>query len=301
MSYRTELLSNLPDSIFEGSDEIFAEEYINAEKDVREKMDEILTKMTSMCVKVLGVVFAKCKESNVLKSAIDLVSKKGDLAREWCIKILEEQNQPVPMLNIALLVIINVGHSKDIGAVRRYTKYPNPSIRNKALDVAAKLNKKDAEVLIIEALNDEDEKVWSNAANIIDRESSLSEESINKICLFVKTKLLQNKDITIQEAKRFAGLIRATGKLNNYINKEPLEDEIISITSDLLKGKGGLLKFIKADPNKEQLEIIYACLSALGKIGGNKSRKYLNTLPRVNSTLSKIAHETIEELDKKTV
>ena len=295
----SELLLNLPDSIFEGSDEIFAEEYIHAEKDVRDQMDEILMKMTSMCIKVLSAVFAKGKDPNVLKGAIDLVSKKGDLARQWSIKMLDDHNQPLPMLNIALLVIINVGHSNDISVVKKYTKHPNPSIRTKALDVTVKLNKKDAEVLIIEALNDEDEKVRDRAVTLIERESSLSEESVNKLRLFIKTKLLQKKDITIHEAKRLAGLLRAIGKLTDLIHKEPLEDEILGIVSDLLKGRIGLLKFIKADLNEEQLEIIYACLSTLGKIGGSKSRTFLNTISRGNTMLSKIAHEAIEELDKK--
>jgi hypothetical protein len=291
----------LPDSIFEGSDEIFAEEYINAEKDVRDQMDEILMKMTSMCIKVFSAVFAKGRDPNVLKSAINLVSKKGDLARQWSIEILDDRNQPLPMLNIALLVIINVGHVNDISMVKKYTKHPNPSIRTKALDATVKLNKKDAEVLIIEALNDEDEKVRDRAATLIERESSLSEESVNKLRLFIKTKLLQKKDITIHEAKRLAGLFRAIGKLTGLIHKESLEDEILGIVSDLLKGKTGLLKFIKADINEEQLEIIYACLSTLGKIGGSKSRTFLKTISRGNNMLSKIANEAIEELDKKLI
>jgi hypothetical protein len=203
------------------------------------------------------------------------------------------------MLNIALLVIINVGHDNDIGVVKKYTKHPNPSIRIKALDATVKLNKKDAEVLIIEALNDEDEKVRDRAVTLIERESSLSEESVNKLHLFIKTKLLQKKDITIHEAKRLAGILRAMGKLTDCVHKKPLEDEILGIVSDLLKGKSGLLKFIKADLNEEQLEIIYACLSTLGKIGASKSRTFLNTISRGNTMLSKVAHEAIEELEKK--
>jgi hypothetical protein len=298
----SELLLNLPDSIFAGSDEIFAEEYINSESAVRDQMNEVLTKMTSMCIKVFSAVFAKCNDPNILKSAIDLVSKKGDLARQWSIKILDDQNQSPPMLNIALLVIINVGHSNDINVVKKYTKHPNPSIRIRALDAMGKLNKKDAEILIIGALNDEDGKVRDRAATLIERESSLSEESVNKLRLFIKTKLLQKKDMTIHEAKHLAGLIRAMGKLNDYyIHKEPLEDEILGIVSDLLKGRTGLLKFIKTDLNEEQLEIIYACLSTLGKIGGSKSKTFLKTISRGNTMLSKIAHEAIEELDKKII
>ena len=107
--------------------------------------------------------------------------------------------------------------------------------------------------------------------------------------------------MTIHEVKHLACLLRAMGKLTDLVHKEPLEDEILGIISDLLKGRIGLLKFIKADINEEQLEIIYACLSTLGKIGGSKSRTFLNTISRGNTMLSKIAHEAIEELDKKLI
>jgi hypothetical protein len=294
----SELLLNLPDSIFEGSDEIFAEEYILAEKDMRDQMDEILMKMSSMCVKVFGTVFAKGKDPNVLKNAIDLVSKKGDSARQWAIKTLDERSQSVPMLNIALLIIANVGHSNDFSVIKKYTEHPNPNIRTRALDAIVKLNKKDAENLIIQALNDEDEKVRGRAVNLIEREISLSDESVNKLCLYIKTKLLEKKDITTHEAKRLAGLFRAMGKITDSIHKDPLENEILEIISDLLKGRTGLLKYIKADPTEEQLEIVYAGITTLGKIGGSKSKTFLKTISRGNTMLSKIAHESIEELDK---
>jgi hypothetical protein len=288
---------------------MFAEEYIKAERDVRIQMNDVLMKMTSMCIKVFNAVFAKGKDPNVLKSAIDLISKKGDLAREWSMKILDDQSQSLPMLNIALLVIINVGHVNDTRLVKKYLKHPNPSIRTKALDAMVKLNKKDAEALIIEAtealiieaLNDGDEKVRNHAATLIERESTLSEESVHKLRLFINTKLKQKKDITIQEAKRIAGLIRTIGKITDLIHKERLEDDLLAVASDLLKGKGGILKFIKAEINEEQLEILNACLSTLGKIGGSRSRTFLSTISRKNKMLSNIAHGAIEELDKKNI
>jgi hypothetical protein len=290
---------NLPDSVFEGCDEIFAHKYINAEPEERKKINEIMMQMTSMCVRIADVIFDKCKDPNILRSVIELLSKKGDLARRWCIKILNDQNQPVSMLNVALLVIINVGQTDDIGLIKRYIKHSNSSIRNKALGVIAKLNKQDAEISAIEALGDEDEKVRIHAANIIERELSLSDESVKKLILLIKAKLEKKKDMTIHEAGFIAGLLKAIGKSADYRDKEHLEDDIIVIASDLLKGKNVFQKFIKTEPGKEQLEIISACLSSLGRIGGSKSRDYLKKLSHGDTTLSKIAHEAVELLNRK--
>jgi len=292
-------LSNLPDSVFEGSEEIFAHKYINSEQDARNQINEILMQMSSMFIKIAGVVFDKCKDPNVLKSVIDIMSKKGEPARQWCIKILNDQNPSVAMLNYALLVIVNTGQAEDSGLVKRYVKHSNHSIRSKVLGAIVKLNKKDAQELAIEALGDEEEKVRSQAANIIERELSLPDESVRKLMLFVKAKLEKKKDMTMSEAGFIAGLIKATGRAANGINKEYLENDIIGIASELYKGKNGFLKIIKTEPGKEQSEIVVACLSSLGKIGSAKSRDYLKTISKGDSLLAKTAHESMEELNKR--
>lgn len=292
-------LSNLPDSVFEGSEEIFAHKYINSEQDARNQINEILMQMSSMFIKIAGVVFDKCKDPNVLKSVIDIMSKKGEPARQWCIKILNDQNPSVAMLNYALLVIVNTGQAEDSGLVKRYVKHSNHSIRSKVLGAMVKLNKKDAQELAIEALGDEEEKVRSQAANIIERELSLPDESVRKLMLFVKAKLEKKKDMTMSEAGFIAGLIKATGRAANGINKEYLENDIIGIASELYKGKNGFLKIIKTEPGKEQSEIVVACLSSLGKIGSAKSRDYLKTISKGDSLLAKTAHESMEELNKR--
>jgi len=290
--------SNLPDSVFEGSEEIFAHKYMNAEPDVRNQINDILMQMTSMFIKISGVVFDKCKDPNVLKSVIDIMSKKGEPARQWCLKILNDQNPSVAMLNYALLVIVNVGQIDDAGFVKQYIKHSNHSIRSKALGAMVKLNKKDVQDLAIEALGDEEEKVRSQAANIIERELSLSKESVNKLLQLVKSKLEKKKDMTMSEAGFIAGLIKSMGRAADGVNKENLENEIIGIASELHK-VSGFLKIIKTEPGKEQSEIVAACLSTLGKIGGAKSKDYLKTLSRGDSLLAKTAHEAMEELNKK--
>lgn len=296
MSNASELLLKMPDSVFEGSEEAFADEFIHADQNLRNKMSDILTQMNSKCIDIIGVVFGKCKDPNVLKNAIELLSKKEELARQWSIKILDDQNQPLAVINIALLVIMNVGHIDDVSAVKKYVKNPSSSIRVKALGAIAKLNKKNAEGLVIEALKDGEEKVRNQAASLIEHELSLSGESVNKLLLFLKEKM-HKKDLTANEAGFIAGLLKALGKFKDQIKKESLENEIIAIASDLLNERKGLLKFIKTELNKEQQEILCACASTLGKIGGIKSKDLLKSLSNSDNVLSSAAKEAIAELN----
>lgn len=296
----SELLLNLPDSILEGAEEIIADEYIQANKDLKNEINDVLLKSKSICVKIVDVMIDKSKEPDVLKGVIEILSKKGEVARRWSTKILDEQKQPLSIINVALLVIINVGHGDDMNSIKSYVKHSNPSIRVKALAAIAKMNKKEAVGMVIEALTDEEERVRSQAANLIENELSLSGESINKLLLFVKEKL-HKKNITANEAGFIAGLLRSTGKFNNGHNKESLENEIIGIASDLLNERKGFLKFIKTELSKEQKEIICACASALGKTGGAKSKEFLKTLSKNDAVLSNAAKEAMAQLDKNCI
>ena len=294
------LFPDLPDSVFEGSEEIFAHKYIHAEPEVRNQINDILMQLTSVCIETVNIVFEKCKDPNVLKSVVELLSKKGEPARQWAIKILDDRTQSISMLNVALLVITNVGQADDTAFVKRYVKNSNASIRTRALSVMVKLNKNDAGNIVIEALKDEEEKVRTHAASLIEHELSLSEESSHKLLFFIKA-MLQKKNMTINEAVFIAGLLKAIGRSGNGMNKESVENEMIAIAADLLKGRTGILKFIKAELDKEQLEIISACLSTLGKTGGTKSRDYLKTLLHGDAALSKIVHQATEEINRRLV
>jgi HEAT repeat protein len=203
------------------------------------------------------------------------------------------------MLNIALLVMINVGQSSDTDSIKKYIKYPNASIRARAVSTIARLNKNEAESFVIDALQDEEEKVRSQAATILEHELFVSGESINKLLLFVKEKM-HKKDMKLNETAIIAGIIRAMGKVQDSKDKEKLENEIIDIVSDLLKERKGFLKIIKSDLSRERIEILGACAVTLGKIGGKKSREYLKTLLNVDDALSKVVNEAMAELDKKS-
>lgn len=299
LSKKSELLFNMPDSIFEGIEEELAEEFIHEDRELRKQINDILMQLKSKCIDIVNIIFMKGRDSDVLKDAIELISKKGELARTWSVKILEDQNQPVSMINIALLLMANVGHGDDVSMIKRYVHHPNASIRVKAVTAITKMNKKEAEGVVIKALGDSEEKVRNQALNLMEHELSLSGESINKILSFMKEKL-QNKSITEHEAGFIAGLLRAAGNFKDGMNKEYLESEIIGMASDILHERKGLLKFIKKNIGKEQQEMICACVSTLGQTGGIKSKEFLKTLLNGDNIMSRAAKEAMAHLEKNT-
>ncbi|MCX5851376.1 MAG: HEAT repeat domain-containing protein [Deltaproteobacteria bacterium] len=290
------LPSSLADAIFDGSEETLIEAYMQAGLTGRQKINDVLMKLGPRCITILDAVFSRCESPEVWKSAIDVLCRKGDPARGWALQVLGDWNRSASIASAALIIIGYVGQSHDTAQVKKYLKHENPRLRIKALDASARLNRKEAEPLIIDALHDEDEKVWNHAVSSLTVVSPLSEESVSRLLELIKRELPDDKKDTVHRAHNLARLVKAVGALADAPHKELLEDAILSMTAGLLKEKRGLFAFFKAGTDKERLEVIHAGISSLGKIGGEKSLAFLQSLARSKSPVSGIAEETIRRL-----
>lgn len=288
---------DLPDAILEGAEDIFVGEYIQADKDIRDVINAVLMQLQTMCMKIINGVLQKSKDPDILKSAMDVLSKQGETARQWSLKMLDDPSQSLSTMNIALLLMPHVGQSEDSNLVKKFLKHPNGSIRGKALSAIVKLNPKDAAPPVLDALNDSEEKVRNQAAILMEHDLSLTVDSLKRLLLFLKEKL-RKKDITSGDAIWLSGLIKAVGKNKDYPDKGLLEDEMIGIASDLISERKGLLKFIKSEPGREQQDILSACASVLGRIGGAKSKDFLKKLSDGDTPLSHSARQAMEEMNK---
>lgn len=287
------------DYLLKDSREAFAYAYVTASAEERKAMNAILIRLEETCVKIADTILDLSKDSEVFRNIAGLLSQKGDCARQWALKTLENQAQAISRLNIAMMVLMHVGTESDFPLIKKYLKYPNHSIRNRALSTAVKLNKKESESFVLDALNDEHDVVRENAASLIEREIVPSELSANKILIFVKSKLEDKKNLTEKEAFYLSSIIRPIARNLSLVRKESLENALLDIVSDLWKGKTGVLKFIKAEPSPAEKEIISACLLVLGKIGSEKTGDYLKAVAKGAGVLSEEAARALEEVNRR--
>lgn len=289
----------LPDYLFESSCKVFAEEYVRCSTEERKSMNAVMSRLHEISLKIADDILNISKDPDVLKNMADLLSQKGNLARPWAIKALENQTQSLALLNLALLVLQNVGEDGDFHVMEKYIKYPNHTIRNRALAVAAKLNPKEAERYVADALTDDHELVREHAVAIFERDLIPSELTANKIVMLVKAKLQKNKDLSEKDAFSLAAMIRTIARNTALVNNHALESDIIGMTSEMWKGKSGVLKFIKAEPTAAEKEIVSACLLVLGKIGTEKTADFLNTFSKGAGALGTPTLRALEEINRR--
>ena len=299
MIQESEFLKGMPDSIWEGMEERIADEYIQGDANLRSKIDEVLLLSNTMCIKTVDLMISKSQEPNILKCAVEILSQKGETGRRWAMDVLGQSNHPLSVLNAALLVIMQVGQKEDSKTVRKFLKHTNASIRARALAAMAKINQQDTAAVIIDALNDEEEKVRHQALSLIEHELPVSVEMLQKIVSFLKERI-SKKNINANEAGLVCGLLKAAGHLGEVCDRETLENEIIEMAAELLNEKKGILKFMKAEIPREKQDILCACAVSLGKCGGIKSKEFLKTLSRNNNdAVANTAKDAMDILDQK--
>jgi hypothetical protein len=287
------------EELFANSHEHFAQAYVRVSAEERKSMNAIFIQLDEIFLKIVDDILTIDKDPDILKNVTELLSQKGSLARRWALKVLENQTPSLSLLNIALLVLLQVGEEQDFRLMEKYLRYPNHSIRCRALSAAVKLSKRDAERYLFDALKDDHETVREHAAAIIERDIIPSELAATKIIIFVKTKLKENKEVSEKGAFSLASLIRSIGKNTALIKNQALENEIIGLIAEVWKGKSGVLKFIKTEPTEAEKNVVSASLFVLGKIGAEKTESYLKTFAKEAGVLSEEATRALEEVNRR--
>jgi hypothetical protein len=122
------------DYIFEDLKEELVSAYLNTEESQRRTIDEITERSGSLGVEILGKVLSESDDRGAHKAATDAMIKKGDLARDWVLQVLDDTDQEWHLQRNALKVLTCVGHGDDdIDRARKLLRHSHPRVRDEAL------------------------------------------------------------------------------------------------------------------------------------------------------------------------
>ena len=296
-SEKTGLASDPLDFIFEDlKDELFSA-YLNTEEIQRQTIDEITGRSGPLGVEILGKVLSDSDDRVAHKAATEALIKKGDLARNWTLQVLDSSDQVSHLRRNALRVLGYVGHGdEDIDRARKFLNDSHPRVRDEALNTAINLKASDAEQLIINALSDEDDKVRWRATTSLGELTTLSEESLSKLLDIIQAEPPEEKEAATKHARKVGQLIRAIGTCTGLPHPDQIEATILEIARRITKQEKGLLKRLKKTADSEQAGILVAAISALGNIGGPESEAFLLELVDSKSPQTETAQEAIDSI-----
>jgi HEAT repeat protein len=219
------------------------------------------------------------------------------MSRRWVLKVLDDPKQPWYLQRNALMILRYVAkQKKDIERARNLMSHSHPRLRDEALNTVLALKAGDAEQLVVDALNDPDDKVRWRATSALTEISPLADESVDKILAIIKTEPPEEKDEALKHARKVSQLINCLGALKRIANLEHVENAILEIALKASEQKKGFLQRLKKTDDSDQAAILSAAIATLGKIGTPKSEAFLAKLSGSKTSQAEPARKAVENI-----
>jgi HEAT repeat protein len=223
--------------------------------------------------------------------------QKGDLARGWVLKTLEDSTQKWYLKRNALMLLRHIAKGDgDIDLARKLFSHPHARVRDEALNMLVALKTPDAERLAIKALDDADEKIRWHAVNALGDLSPLTNESMGQLLDRMCADLTEDKDLAARHTRMVAQLIRAIGSMRSFREPEVVEAAVLEVALRAAGHKKGLLQRIRKSVTADDEVILGAAVTALGTIGSDRSVEFLSKQAEGKTPHTEAAAKALEAM-----
>lgn len=271
--------------------------YENAEESERSVINEIAGLLGAQGIDLLGKVLSESDDRQARKSATDALIQHGEQTRRWVLKALENPEQPWFLLRNALMIVRFVGQGRQaVDRVRGYATHAHPRVRDEALHTLLALKAGDAQQVVINALDDPDDKVMWRAANALVELAPLSDSSIARLIEMIKSVIPEEKQAAARHCLKVANIIRALGARVDLKNIQPIEEAVIECARMVSGQKKRIFQRLKKSSSPHQNFILPAIIATLGKIGSAPSEAFLKKLAGAKTSQAEAARKAIESI-----
>ena len=283
--------------MFKGLTTELYEAYVKADESQRPVIGLIAGKLGSQGIEVLSRVLSDCDDRAARKEATDLLIIKGEMARRWVLKVLDDANQPWYLQRNALMILRYVGNQKqDVERARKLMSHSHPRLRDEALNTILEMKADDTEQIVIEALNDADDKVRWRATSALTELSPLADDSVVKILAIIRTEPPEEKEESAKHVRKVSQLINCLGALKGFHNPAAVEETILDTAQKASEQKKGFLQRLKKSAENSQSSILSAAIATLGKIGTPRSEAFLSKLAGSKTSQAESAQKAVESI-----
>jgi HEAT repeat protein len=271
--------------------------YETVEAAEREIIDEIAGLLGSQGIEILSKVLSETENRQARKFATDALIQQGEMARLWVLKALGNPDQPWYLLRNTLMILRFVGKGqKEIERARQFISHEHPRVRDEALHTFLTLKPPDAQQIVVDALEDPDDKVQWRATAALSELAPLSETSIARIIEMIKTEIPQEEEAAAQHSRKVCNIIRTLGTVINIKNIQAVEESLLEIVQMINGQKKGILKRLKKSASPHHTAILSAAIATLGKIGTVNSEAFLKKMASTKTAQAEAARKAVESI-----
>jgi hypothetical protein len=271
--------------------------YETVEASERKIIDEIAGLLGSQGIEILSKVLSETENRQARKFATDALIQQGEMARLWVLKALGNPDQPWYLLRNTLMILRFVGKGqKEIDRARHFISHEHPRVRDEALHTFLALKPPDAEQIVIDALEDPDDKVQWRATAALSELAPLSETSLARIIEIIKTEIPQEEEAAAHHSRKVCNITRTLGTVINIKNIQAVEESLLEIARMINGQKKGILKRLKKSASPHHTAILSAAIATLGKIGTVNSEAFLKKMAGTKTAQAEAARKALESI-----
>jgi HEAT repeat protein len=290
--------------VFSDQAEKIAIAYDSVNDSQRKMLNDISSRLDNLGIDILSKALSDSEKRSARKAAMEALIKRGDMSSDWARKVLDSPGQKWYLTRNALLLLGYVGQDKkDSARSAKFMRHDHPRVRDEALKLVIRFKSDKAEELVINALDDVDDKVRWRAMNGLKELSPISEIAVRKVLDKINADIPEEIDASGNHYRKIAQYIQALGSIPHIPNHAEVEDTILEIAGKLSSHKKGLLKRFKRSGTNDHRIPIAAAVTALGNIGTAKSEPFLEKLAGSRSLHAESAQKAansikLREIDK---
>jgi HEAT repeat protein len=276
----------------------FISAYENLDQSSRSLLDRILDNLGALGVHVLSQVLAASNDKQTRKLCIESLIKKGERARKWALNVLEKTDASWYLHRNALMILKRVSKSaEDFEKIRDYLQHANSRIREAMISLVIVMRPKDAESLIVKALDDHDVKVRWRASRAFADIAPITEDCVKGILGIVTRPLPEEKQAASDQMKKMMNAISAMGSLRDIPGKSIVETDMIGVLNEMAGQEKGFLKFFKrAMGSEDEIGVFKSAIPLLGRIGGQASEKFLKKMVKSHAQLAGPVRKALDSI-----
>lgn len=255
--------------------------YMEADKESRPLLDEMVSYLGPTGVSVMGEVLLRSNDRGVRKAAVESLVKMKAMSLQWVRSVLDDSTQPWYLQRNAILVLSRIARDdEDKTRARRFLTNSRPRLREEALTAVLRLEGKNAEKAIFNALDDPDKKVQGRAASSLNVIQPLSDSAVEEILKRLRVSLSKDREEAKEQALKMAPLVRALANLRDVPRFDEIEDALVELLQTQSGGakKGFFKRLRNVFEEEESPVLLQALIDCVGRIGGEKSLEVLDPL-----------------------
>ena len=298
-----DLPSNPLNFIFKDRTAKLVASYEKADAQARQIINDILSRLDAQGIEVLCGILADSDDRGARKEAMATLVEQGDHARGWVLNVLDDPDQKWYLKRNALMLLAQMARGReDIDRARSHLSHQHPRVRDEALNVLIALKSEGVETAILKAIDDADEKVRWRAMNSLQDIAPLSESAIATLLGRIKSGMEQNEEeLDPGTLKKVAQLLRAMGALGSFQNPEQVETAILDTAEKSSGRRKGFLQRFKKTDDSDQAAVFNAAITALGQIGSELSKTFLEKLADGKSPHAATARIALEAIQGRSM